>query len=82
MKKYGYVPVFYGHNQIGLLGVDSLQKIDKPLEKTFFIIEPADGIPSTFYNEELDTENSKTKLTSEISFGSLKLQVRVPKADE
>lgn len=81
-QKYGYVPAFYGHNQIGLLGVDSLQKIDKPLEKTFFIIEPADGIPSTFYNEELDTENSKTKLISEISYGSLKLQVRTPKANE
>lgn len=60
-NKYGYVPAFYGHNQIGLLGGDSLQKIDKPLDKTFFIIESADGIPPRFFADELDTENSKTK---------------------
>lgn len=81
-NKYGYVPAFYGHDQVGLLGADSLQKIDKPRGKTFLIIEPADGIPARFYNEELDTENSKTKLTSELSYGSIKLQIRVPKTNE
>lgn len=81
-RKYGYVPAFYGHDQIGLLGEDSLQKIDKPLEKTFLIIEPLDGIPPRFYQEELDTENSKSKLTKELSFSSLKLQIRVPKTNE
>ena len=77
-KKYGYVPSFYGHDQIGLLGADSLKKIDKPLSKTFLIIEPADGIPARFYQEELDTENSKTKLTNELNYGSIKLQIRTP----
>lgn len=81
-NKYGYVPKFYGHDQVGLLGEDTLQYIDKPLDKTFFIIEPADGIPGRFYNEELDTENSKSKLTQEISYGSIKLQIRTPKKDE
>lgn len=80
--KYGYVPAFYGHDQVGLLGVNSLKKIDKPLNKTFLIIEPADGIPARFYQEELDTENSKTKLTKEINYGSIKLQVRVSKTNE
>ena len=80
--KYGYVPAFYGHDQVGLLGVESLKKIDKPQDKSFLIMEPADGIPPRFYNEELDTENSKTKLTKEISYGSIKLQVRVPKTNE
>lgn len=77
--KYGYVPYFYGHDQIGLLGNNALAKIEKPLEKTFLIIEPLDGIPTRFYNEELDTENSKTKLVSELSYGSIKLQIREPK---
>lgn len=81
-NKYGYVPQFYGHDQIGLLGANELQHINKPLDKTFLIIEPADGIPTRFYNEELDTENSKTKLTKEINYGSIKMQVRVPKTHE
>lgn len=80
-SKYGYVPAFYGHDQIGLLGADYLKKIDKPLNKTFLILEPADGIPSSFYQQELDTENSKTKLTKEINYGSIKLQIRMPKND-
>ncbi|MBI2196408.1 hypothetical protein HYU45_02230 [Candidatus Daviesbacteria bacterium] len=77
-SKYGYVPQFTGHNQIGLLGVNSLKKIDKPLTKTFLIIEPEEGIPPRFFNDELDTENSKTKLIKEITYGSIKLQVRSP----
>lgn len=79
-NKYGYVPSFYGHDQVGLLGAETLQKQDKPLPKTFLIMEPADGIPAVFYNQDLDTENSKTKLTKEINYGSIKLQVRTPKA--
>lgn len=81
-NKYGYVPAFYGHDQIGLLGVDSLQKIDKPLDKTFLIIEPTDGIPARYYQEELDTENSKSKLIREINYDSIKLQVRIPVTNE
>lgn len=77
-KKYGYVPSFYGHDQVGLLGADSLKKIDQPLEKSFFIIEPTEGIPPRFYQEDLDTENSKTNLIREINYNSLKLQVRTP----
>lgn len=76
--KYGYVPAFYGHDQVGLLGVESLKKINEPFAKTFLVIEPTDGIQARFYQEELDTENSKTKLIQEISYGSIKLQVRSP----
>lgn len=78
-NKYGYVPSFYGHDQVGLLGVGVLPQLNKPLDKTFLIVEPADGIPPRFYQEELDTENSKSRLTKEILYGSIKLQVRVPK---
>lgn len=81
-NKYGYVPAFYGHDQIGLPGADSLKKIDKPFDKTFFIIEPADGIPPRFFAEDMDTENSKTKLIREINYNSIKLQVRTLKTNE
>lgn len=77
-KKYGYVPYYYGRDQIGLLGADILQKIDKPLEKSFFIIEPHEGIPVHLFGGEQEVESGKTKLISEESFGSLKLQVRQP----
>lgn len=81
-SKYGYVPYFYGRDQVGLLGVNSLKGIEKPLNKTFFIIEPADGIPAKFYNDEIDSENGKTRLLGEIDFGSIRLQTRVPKTNE
>lgn len=81
-KKYGYVPSFYGHDQVGLLGVDSLKRMEKPERISFLIIEPTEGIPNQFYQQDLDTENSKTKLTQEINYGSIKLQVRAPKNNE
>lgn len=81
-KKYGYVPNFYGHDQVGLLGVRSLQKIDKPQDKAFFIIEPQVGIPPNIYNHEIELENDKTKLVKEFAFGQIKLQLRTPKTYE
>ena len=81
-NKYGYLPKFYGHDQIGLLGSNVLEKIDKPLEKTFYIIEPHEGIPISFFDNEIASENSKTKLINEINYGSLKLQVRTIKRNE
>lgn len=77
-KKYGYTPYFYGRDQIGLLGEDSLPRIEEPHDISFLIIEPTDGIPPRFYQEELDTENSKTKLSQEFNHGSIKLQARIP----
>lgn len=78
-KKYGYVPSFYGHNQIGLLGENELQKVDKPFNKTFFILEPHVGIRDEDYKLEIGSENSKTDLISEIKYGDLILQYRKPK---
>lgn len=78
-KNYGYVPSFYGHNQIGLLGEKDLLKIDKPLNKTFFIIEPHVGIRDEDYRLEIGAENSKTDLISETKYGELILQFRKPK---
>jgi len=79
-NKYGYVPVFLGHDQIGLLGVDSLKRIEKPLEKTFFIIEPHEGIPDDRFQWEIGSENSKTDLIKEVKYEGLILQSRKPKS--
>lgn len=81
-SKYGYVPSFYGHDQVGLLGQESLSKADKPLDKTFFIIEPHVGIPEDRFHWEIGSEDSKTELIKEIQYGELKLQFRKPKIDE
>ena len=82
LRKYGFVPEFLGHDQVGLLGVDAMKKIDKPLDKTFFIIEPHIGIPEREYNLEIGAEDSKTVLISEIKYNDLILQVRKPKSNE
>lgn len=78
-NKYGYVPSFTGHNQIGLLGVNDLPLADKPEDKAFFIIEPHIGIPDDRYTLEIGSENSKTELIKEFLFGELRLQFRKPK---
>lgn len=78
-NKYGYVPLFYGHDQVGLLGNNSLSKTDKPLDKTFFIIEPHVGIPEDRFVWEIGSEDSKTDLIKEFSYEQLKLQFRKPK---
>lgn len=77
-NKYGYVPNFYGHNQVGLLGAESLKLEKKPLNNTFFIIEPHVGIPEDSFVLEIGSENSKTRLIKEYSYGQLKLQFRKP----
>lgn len=77
-EKYGYIPSFYGRDQVGLLGEKDLKKIEKPLDLSFFIIEPYDGIPANFYNGEIETENSKTISLSEKNFGVIRLQQRKP----
>jgi len=76
--KYGYLPIFYGPNQINLLGDGVLERTDQPLSISFLIIEPPEGIPSQILAKELEIENYKTKLINEEIFGSIKLQVRFP----
>lgn len=81
-EKYGYLPKFYGHDQVGLLGVEVLEKIDQPLEKTFFIIEPHVGIPDEIYNLEIGSEDSKTEVIETMRWGDLRLQYRKPIINE
>lgn len=77
-SKYGYLPKFYGRDQVGLVGSDVLVRTEKPLSKSFFIMEPGDGIPTRYYNQEISSENTRTKLESEVKYGSIILQVRKP----
>lgn len=77
-NKYGYLPGFYGHDQVGLLGNEVLKKVERPLDKTFFIIEPHVGIPDDIYQLEIGSEDSKSKLISEEKFGDLRVQERKP----
>lgn len=81
-NKYGYVPSYLGHDQVGLLGADLLPKTDKPEDITFFIIEPHVGIPEDRYQWEIGAEDSRTKLREQFVYGELKLQFRIPKSLE
>lgn len=80
-NKYGYVPSFTGHNQVGLLGEHALPWRTKPLNKAFLIIEPHEGIPNDLYNLEIGSENSKTDLISQYKYSELTLQYRKPKSE-
>lgn len=77
-NKYGFTPSFIGHNQVGLLGSESLKLEKKPLNKTFFIIEPHVGIPEDRFVLEIGSENSRSELIKEYLYGQLKLQFRKP----
>lgn len=78
LQKYGYVPAFTGRNQIGLLGANDLKQIEKPLPLAFYIIEPQVGIPANFYNDEISSENAKTKLLERFNFNGITLEKRAP----
>ncbi len=77
-KKYHYFPCFYGRDQIGLLGEDVFNRCSKPYPKSFFIIEPPEGISGELITNEINSENSKTKMIYEINYKSLRLQQRTP----
>lgn len=77
-KNYGYIPSFYGRDQTGMPGGEELILINKPLDISFFIIEPKDGIPEYLIIKETEAEDAKTKLVEEFSEGEIKLQLRKP----
>jgi len=73
-SKYGYLPSWHGRDQVGQL--DSLEKINKPDDTSFLIIEPLDGIPPQYLELTVGEEDSKTKLLGEQSFGTIHVQKR------
>ena len=74
LPKYGYLPSFHGHDQIGQ--IDSLSQVSKPQGVSFLIIEPLDGIPSQYLKLTIGEEDSKTKLIAEKYFGGIRVQKR------
>lgn len=74
LSKYGYVPSWHGRDQIGQL--DSLDRINKPSNISFLIIEPMAGIPSQYLDLTIGEEDSKTILLDEKYFGELRVQKR------
>lgn len=78
-NKYGYIPEFYGRDQIGMPGENSLKRTTQPRQIAFFIMEPVDGIPLYVYNSEIEAENGKTLLVNEYKYDAITLQQRIPK---
>jgi len=77
LPKYGYLPSFHGHDQVGQ--VDALTQISKPEKISFLILEPMGGIPSQYLDMTLGEENVKTGVVGEQSFGELRVQKRLLK---
>lgn len=75
LNKYGYLPSWHGRDQVGQL--DSLEKVNKPDNTSFLIIEPMAGIPPQYLDLTVGEEDSKTKLLKEESFGSIRVQQRM-----
>lgn len=77
-SKYGYLPEFYGKDQIGMPGEKELKRTAEPRNISFFIIEPNTGIPPYFFSKEIADEDGRTKLEKEFDYGDLKMQLRKP----
>ena len=75
LPKYGYLPSFHGHDQIGQ--IDALNQSVKPKQISFLIIEPMGGIPMEYLGLTIGEEDSKTNLIDEKYFGELRVQKRV-----
>lgn len=74
MDEYGYVPLWHGKDQVGQL--DSLERVETPLEYSFLIMEPMAGIPARYRQEAIGEEEVDTKLLEEKSFGEIIVQSR------
>lgn len=73
-NKYGYIPSWHGHDQIGQL--DSLEQVNKPDNISFLIIEPMAGIPPQYLDLTIGEEDSKSRFLKEEYFGELRVQKR------
>lgn len=76
-SKYGYVPSYHGHDQVGI--IDSLPKDNGSVGNYFLILEPMGGIPNQYLELTIGQEDSYSKLVSEINFGELRVQERLRK---
>lgn len=72
--KYGYIPCFTGHDQVGQ--IDALPKCEGGIKNRFLILEPMGGIPEQYLPLTIGEENVFSKLIEERSFGELIVQKR------
>ena len=73
-KTYGYLPSWHGKDQVGQL--DSLERIENPLDESFLILEPMAGIPNRYLEETIGEENVDTVVVEEKNFGEIIVQSR------
>lgn len=74
LAKYGYVPEFHGHDQVGQLA--ALPKTSTDTKLYFLIIEPMAGIPAHYLPDTIAEEEGKSKFVEEVNFGELVVQKR------
>lgn len=77
-SKYGYLPYWVGHDQVGQLG-DNLQLPPKDLKEHFFIEEPTYGIPDLWVGYAKGDQDSMSTLVDQENFGQIVVQERVMK---
>lgn len=74
-SRYGYLPSWIGHDQIGQLG-NNLKFASSNDLKHFFIIEPTYGIPDLYITYAKGDQDAVSKGVGETSFGQLVVQER------
>lgn len=74
LKTYGYLPSWHGKDQIGQL--DSLERVEFPLDDSFLILEPMAGIPTRYLGEIIGEEDVDTIKIEERLFGEIIVQKR------
>ncbi len=78
LSKYGHLPGWIGHDQVGQLG-DNLKFAPSNTPKHFFIIEPTYGIPELWVTYAKGDQDSISGLVSQKNFGNLVVQARTIK---
>ena len=76
-SKYGYIPEWHGHNQVGQ--IDTLPRTNDATKAYFLILEPMAGIPTRYLEETVGEEDAKSNLVEEKNFGEIIVQKRVRK---
>lgn len=75
-EKYGYLPFYIGHDQIGQLG-NNLLSPPKNVKIHFYIEEPTNGIPSIWVNYSYGDQESMSKLIEQKRFGDIIVEERI-----
>lgn len=74
-EKYGYLPLWGGRDQAGLLG--NLQSQPFGENRRYLIIEDLSGISEFWYDKAVYEEDKVSDLVEEKSFGRIRIQKRV-----